>query len=79
MVLHSHGIKPIRSLTKEIAPKAFPKGNQYMTLRDKLGTFYNDEDFAERSAFAQIVVWRRLAKPCFALQMKVSQHYALEV
>ncbi len=39
MVLHPHGIKPIPPLTKEIAHKAFPKGNLYMTLRDELGTF----------------------------------------
>ena len=47
MVLHPHGIKSIPPLTKEIAHKAFPKGNLYMTLRDELGTFYNDNDFAE--------------------------------
>ncbi len=47
MVLHPHSIKPIPPLTKEIAHKAFPKGNLYMTLRDKLGTFYDDNDFAE--------------------------------
>ena len=48
MVIHRQSIKPIPSQTQEIARKAFPKGNLYMTLRDKLGTFYNDEDFAER-------------------------------
>ncbi len=47
MVLHPQSIKPIPSLTKEIAHQAFPKGNLYMILRDELGTFYNDEDFAE--------------------------------
>ena len=47
MVLHRQSIKPIPSLTKEIAHKAFPLGNPYMTLRDKLGKFYDDEDFAE--------------------------------
>ena len=47
MVLHRQSIKPIPSLTKEIARKAFPKGNLYMTLRDELGTFYDDKDFAE--------------------------------
>lgn len=47
MVLHPHGIKPIPSLTQEIARKAFPKGNIYMTMRDELGSFYDDEDFAE--------------------------------
>ncbi len=47
MVLHRQSIKPIPSLTQEIARKAFPKWNLYMTLRDELGTFYDDEDFAD--------------------------------
>lgn len=47
MVLHPRSIKPIPSLTKEIARKVFPKGNIYMSLRDELGSFYDDEDFAE--------------------------------
>ena len=47
MVLHRQSIKPIPSLTKEIAEKAFPKGNLYMTLKDELDTFYDDGDFAE--------------------------------
>ncbi|MBE9045883.1 IS1182 family transposase [Pleurocapsales cyanobacterium LEGE 10410] len=47
MVLHRQSIKSIPSLTKKIARKAFPKGNLYMTLKDKLGTFYDDEDFGE--------------------------------
>ncbi len=47
MVLHPHRIKPIPFLTQEIAQKAFPEGNVYITLRDKLGIFYDDEDFAE--------------------------------
>ena len=47
MVLHRQSIKPIPSQTQEIARKAFPKGNLYMSLRDKIGTFYDDEDFAE--------------------------------
>lgn len=42
MVLHPHGIKPIPPLTPKIAHKAFPKGNLYMTLRDELGTFYDE-------------------------------------
>ena len=47
MVLHPQIKKSIPSLTQEIARKAFPDGNLYMTLRDKLGTFYSDEDFRE--------------------------------
>ena len=47
MVLHPQSIKSIPSLTQEIAHQVFPMGNLYMSLRDKLGTFYQDEDFVE--------------------------------
>ncbi len=47
MVLHPQSIKPIPIMTREVARQAFPKGNLYMSLRDELGTFYLDEDFAE--------------------------------
>ena len=47
MALHPQSIKPIPRLTREVAHQAFPQGNIYMTLRDELGTFYNDSDFAE--------------------------------
>ncbi|HEY9770345.1 MAG TPA: transposase [Coleofasciculaceae cyanobacterium] len=47
MVLHHQSIKPIPLLTKEIAHKALTKGNLYMSLRDELSAFYDDEDFAE--------------------------------
>jgi transposase len=47
MVLHPQSLKPIPLLTQEVARQAFPKGNLYMTLRDELGIFYQDSDFAE--------------------------------
>ena len=47
MVLHPQSIKPIPLLTRQIAQEAFPQGNLYMRLRDELGIFYDDEDFAE--------------------------------
>ena len=47
MVLHPQSIKPIPPLTKEIARKAFPNGNLYMTLRDELGLLYDEQDLAE--------------------------------
>jgi transposase len=31
--------------TREVAKKAFPKGNLYMTLRDEFGTIYTDKQF----------------------------------
>ena len=33
--------------TIQVAQAAFPKGNPYLTLRDKLGTIFEDEDFIE--------------------------------
>ncbi len=47
MVLHPQSIKPIPIMTREVARQALTKGNLYMSLRDELGTFYLDEDFAE--------------------------------
>ena len=32
--------------TVEVAGAAFPKGNVYMTMRDKLGPLFSDDDFA---------------------------------
>jgi transposase len=46
MSLKPEPIPPIPKETKRIAKKAFPKGNIYMRMRDKLGTFYQDEQFA---------------------------------
>lgn len=44
-----HHLQPrsIPARTAAIAKKVFAKGNPFMTLRDKLGTVYEDEDFAE--------------------------------
>ena len=40
-------IAPVPETTKEVARRAFPKGNRYMTMRDELGNIYKDEDFAD--------------------------------
>ena len=56
MCLHPELILPVPEATAKVAEAAFPKGNRYMRLRDELGVFYHDEEFAERSAYAQIVV-----------------------
>src|SRR3954463_10569921 len=37
---------PVPELTAYVAHAAFPDGNPYMTVRDTLGTFYDDERFA---------------------------------
>lgn len=35
----------IPALTVEVARAAFPKGNLYLTMRDELGTIFEDEQF----------------------------------
>ncbi len=46
MSLHPHVIAPVPDETARIARAAFPKGNPYLTLRDHLGTIFQDDDFA---------------------------------
>lgn len=46
MSLHVEEIPPIPEETVRVARAAFPKGNLYMQMRDVLGTFYKDQDFA---------------------------------
>jgi transposase len=46
MSLKPGPIQPIPEETIQVARAAFPKGNLYLTLRDKLGSIFQDEDFA---------------------------------
>ena len=46
MSLKPQPIPAIPEETKRIAKAAFPKGNIYMRMRDEMGTFYQEEQFA---------------------------------
>lgn len=46
MSMHPHPVPPIPEETVRVAHAAFSKGNLYLTLRDKLGTLYQDDDFS---------------------------------
>ncbi len=46
MSLHPQAIPAIPAETVRVAKAAFPKGNRYMRMRDELGVFYQDADFA---------------------------------
>jgi transposase len=46
MSLHPQPIGAIPEQTVRVAHAAFPKGHPYLTLRDHLGTMFQDEDFA---------------------------------
>ena len=45
MSLHPQPIHEVPEETVRIAQAAFPKGNIYMRMRDKLGVFFTDEQF----------------------------------
>ena len=47
MSLKSRSIEPVPELTARVARAAFPKGHLYLTLRDELGTLFDDEQFAD--------------------------------
>jgi transposase len=46
MSLRPAPVAPVPEDTARVARAAFPKGNPYLTLRDKLGTIFQAEDFA---------------------------------
>jgi transposase len=46
MSLRPQPISPIPEQIAHVAHAAFPKGPPYLTLRDHLGTIFQDEDFA---------------------------------
>src|SRR5215475_16071323 len=46
MSLHPHIIAPVPEETTRVARAAFPQGHPYLTLRDGLGTLFQDDDFA---------------------------------
>src|SRR5215217_7107749 len=46
MSLHPQPMTPVPEQTARVAHAAFPKGHPYLTLRDHLGTIFQDEDFA---------------------------------
>lgn len=51
MSLHPRPKTEVPEETEEVARAAFPKGNIYIRMRDKLGVFFSDEQFA--SLFSQ--------------------------
>jgi transposase len=47
MSLKPSPIAPVPEETRRVAQAAFPKGNLYLTIRDKLGAIFQDEDFVD--------------------------------
>jgi transposase len=54
-------IEPVPEQTVLVARAAFPKGNLYLSMRDELGTLFDDTDFVElfsRRGFPAVTPWR---------------------
>ena len=47
MSLRAGTIPEVPKETARVAQAAFPKGNLYLKMRDELGVFYSDADFAD--------------------------------
>ncbi len=47
MSLHPMPTPSVPEWTAKVAQAAFPKGNPYLSLRDELGTIFEDEDFLD--------------------------------
>lgn len=47
MSMSPKAIPPVPEDTSNVARKVFRKGNPYMTMRDKLGTCFNDDQFED--------------------------------
>src|SRR5262249_36058651 len=46
MSLHPQPIPPVPEETARVARTAFPHGSLYLVMRDELGAFFTDDDFA---------------------------------
>ena len=54
-------IEPVPEQTVQVARAAFPKGNLYLSMRDELGTLFEDSDFAglfSRLGYPAVTPWR---------------------
>ena len=54
-------IEPVPDQTVLVARAAFPKGNLYLSMRDELGTLFDDTDFIElfsHLGYPAVTPWR---------------------
>ena len=58
MSLNPSVIEPVPEQTAQVARAAFPKGNLYISIRDELGTLFEDADFTS--------LYPRRGQPAFA-------------
>ena len=74
-------IEPVPDQTVLVARAAFPKGNLYLSMRDELGTLFDDRDFAElfsRLGYPAITPWRLALITIMQLLENLSDRQAAE-
>src|SRR5262249_5003540 len=81
MSLHPQPIAPVPEQTARVAAAAFPKGNPYLTLRDQLGTIFQDEDFTTLFppwGYPGLSPWRLALVTLMQLREQLSDRQAAE-
>ncbi len=61
MSLRPQTVPSVPEETARIARAAFPKGNLYLSMRDELGTLFEDSDFAglfSHLGYPAVTPWR---------------------
>ena len=74
-------VQPVPKETVRVARAAFPNGNLYLTLRDKLGSIFQDEDFAElfpKEGQPALPPWRLALITILQLRENLSDRQAAE-
>lgn len=81
MSLRPQPLTPVPDQTARVAPAAFPKGNLYLTLRDTLGTLFQDDSFADLYAHdgpPGVAPWRLALVTILQLRETLADRQAAE-
>ena len=81
MSLCPQKIEPIPEETVRVAQAAFPKGSPYLTLRDQLGTMFQDDDFTDlypNKGQSALTPWRLALVTIMQFRENLSDRQAAE-
>jgi transposase len=71
MSMHPRAVGSIPEETVRVACAAFPHGNIHLTMRDQLGTLYEDENFA--------ALFPKRGRPAEAVRSRIDWKYILSL
>jgi transposase len=80
-MIKMEAIPEIPESTAAVAKAAFPRGNRYMLMRDQLGTFFADQEFADlfaKQGQPGITPWRLALVQIFAYMEDLSDERAAD-